>query len=93
VYSSPCSDPASAPCNSSDPNHNQLVQARGVANRYQISVRTLDRWLQKPHLVFPRAVMVTHDVTGRVCARFWRVSDLVEWERKQAASQSAVTHG
>jgi hypothetical protein len=92
VHLSPNSNPASAPCNSADPSHNQLIQARGVADRYQISVRTLDRWLTKTHLAFPGPVMVTHDVTGRVCARFWRLGDLVEWERQQAA-KIAVPHG
>lgn len=63
----------------------QKMQARAVARRFDISVRTLDRWLQKPHLAFPKPCMVTHDVAGRVSARFWRVGDLIAWERRQAA--------
>jgi hypothetical protein len=65
-------------------NIDHMLQARGVARRYAISVRTLDRWLQKPHLKFPPQAMVTRDVAGRVSARFWRLGDLVEWERRQA---------
>jgi hypothetical protein len=76
------SGPASAR-NSTD--LDQLMQARGVADRFDITVRTLDRWLQKPHLAFPRPAMVTHDISGRVRARFWRVADLAAWESQQAA--------
>jgi hypothetical protein len=60
------------------------IQARGVARRYDISVRTLDRWLQKPHIDFPKPAMVMHDIAGRVSARFWRLGDLIVWERAQA---------
>jgi hypothetical protein len=65
-----------------------MIQARAVANRYSISTRTLDRWLQKPHLAFPQPVMVTRDITGRVSARFWRLADLVAWERAQAVKHA-----
>jgi predicted DNA-binding transcriptional regulator AlpA len=66
------------------------IQARRVAARYDISVRTLDRWLQKPHLDFPQPVMLMHDVVGRVSSRFWRIGDLVTWERAQAAKRAQV---
>jgi predicted DNA-binding transcriptional regulator AlpA len=46
-------------------NSDTMMQARAVAKRYDISVRTLDRWLQKPHLAFPKPVMVTRDIAGR----------------------------
>jgi predicted DNA-binding transcriptional regulator AlpA len=62
-----------------------MMQARSVANRYDISVRTVDRWLAKPNFAFPKPVMVTHDALGRVCGRFWRLGDLIDWERRQAA--------
>jgi hypothetical protein len=62
-----------------------MIQARSVADRYNISVRTLDRWLQRPHLVFPKPAVVTRDVAGHVSRRFWRIGDLVAWERRQAA--------
>jgi hypothetical protein len=71
----------------------RLIQARSVAARYDISVRTLDRWLQKPHLKFPHQTMVTRDITGRVSARFWRVGDLVEWERGQGRQLRPVGLG
>lgn len=65
-----------------------MIQARGVATRYDISVRTLDRWLQKPHLSFPAPVMFVRDITGRVCGRLWRLGDLVAWERRQAVNHA-----
>jgi predicted DNA-binding transcriptional regulator AlpA len=65
---------------------NKMIQARAVANRYDISTRTLDRWIRKPHLRFPQPIMVTHDIAGRVSARFWRIGDLIDWERRQAVS-------
>ena len=71
----------------------RMIQASSVAARYDISVRTLDRWLQKPHLGFPPPVMVTRDIAGRVSSRFWRPSHLVAWERAQAVkhAQAAAT--
>jgi predicted DNA-binding transcriptional regulator AlpA len=64
------------------------MQARAVARRFGVSVRTLDRWLHKPHLAFPQPVMLVHDVAGRVCTRLWRLSDLVAWERSQAVNRA-----
>jgi predicted DNA-binding transcriptional regulator AlpA len=66
----------------------RMIQARGVAARYDISVRTIDRWLQKPHLAFPQPVMVTRDIAGRVSARFWRLGELIAWERAQAVNRA-----
>jgi predicted DNA-binding transcriptional regulator AlpA len=69
------------------------IQARRVAERYDISVRTLDRWLQKSHLEFPQPVMFMHDVAGRVSARFWRLGDLIDWDRAQAVKHAQVAQG
>jgi predicted DNA-binding transcriptional regulator AlpA len=66
----------------------QMIQARAVARHYSISVRTLDRWLHKSHLKFPPPVMVTKDVTGRVANRYWRIGDLIAWERTQAVNHA-----
>ena len=66
------------------------LQARGVAARYSVTVRTLDRWLDKPCLEFPQPCMVMRDALGRVCARFWRLGDLIDWERRQATPHAQV---
>jgi predicted DNA-binding transcriptional regulator AlpA len=67
----------------------RMIQASSVAARYDISVRTLDRWLQKPHLDFPKPVMLMHDIAGRVSARFWRLAGLIEWEERAQAVKHA----
>jgi predicted DNA-binding transcriptional regulator AlpA len=69
----------------------RMMQASSVAARYDISVRTLDRWLQKPHLDFPKPVMLMHDVAGRVSSRFWRLGDLIAWERLQAVQRARAS--
>jgi hypothetical protein len=67
----------------------RMIQASRVAARYDISVRTLDRWLQAPHRAFPPPTMKTRDITGRVASRFWRLGDLVAWETAQGANCAA----
>ena len=64
------------------------LAARSVARRFDVSVRTLDRWLTRPHIHFPKPVMFTHDISGRVANRYWRLGDLVTWERRQAVSSA-----
>lgn len=65
-----------------DMSSDTLTPAGVVSRRYGRSVRTIDRWLDDDELGFPRPVVIR----GR---RYWRESDLVEWERKQAANASA----
>jgi len=65
------------------------LKAGRVAKRYGVTVRTIDRWIQKPNLDFPAPTLVLHDVAGRPCVRLWRLGDLVDWERAKAA-QAAV---
>ena len=66
----------------------RMIQASRVAARYDISVRTLDRWIQKPHLDFPKPTMLIHDIAGRVSSRLWRLGDLIVWERAQAVKRA-----
>jgi hypothetical protein len=69
------------------------LKAGAVARRFGISTRTLDRWLTKPQVNFPKPDLVLHDVRGRPCVRLWRLGDLIEWERAQAVkhAQAAAT--
>jgi hypothetical protein len=81
----------SAPAlNHHDIDIDQRLTARSVAKRYDISVRTLDRWLTKPHMNFPKPVMFTHDISGRVANRYWRLGDLAAWEWQQAISSAEL---
>jgi hypothetical protein len=75
----------------SDIDHlDQKLTARSVARRYDVSTRTLDRWLTRPHMHFPKPVMFTYDVAGRVAGRYWRLGDLAAWEQRQAVSGAAL---
>jgi predicted DNA-binding transcriptional regulator AlpA len=52
----------------------QFLPARQVWERYGVTSMTLWRWLKSTDLKFPKPMHI-----GRL--RYWRVSDLVEWER------------
>jgi hypothetical protein len=77
---------------SQSPDHDLKLTARSVARRLDVTVRTVDRWLTQPHMGFPQPIMRTFDISGRVANRYWRLGDLVEWERQQAA-KTAVPNG
>lgn len=70
----------------SDIDPEQKIQIRGLTKRYDVTSRTIDRWLQKPHLGFPKPVMVVRDASGRTSHRYWRLGDLDEWDRKQTVA-------
>lgn len=61
----------------------RLLPARKVWERYGVADRTLDRWLTRPELRFPRPVVVNR-------RRYFRESDLLAWERFRAASTISV---
>jgi predicted DNA-binding transcriptional regulator AlpA len=65
---------------SGDDGTSSLVPARKVQDRYDIADRTLDRWLINPALNFPKPVIINK-------RRYWRVSELVAWERQRAAGR------
>ena len=52
----------------------QFLPARRVWERYGVTSMTLWRWLKDADLKFPQPMRI-----GRL--RYWRISDLVEWER------------
>ena len=58
----------------------QFLPARQVWKRYGVSSMTLWRWLKNTELKFPQPMRI-----GRL--RYWRVSDLVEWERSAARAR------
>lgn len=67
-----------------DEDPEQKVTIKDLRNRYRVTTRTIDRWLQKPHLEFPKPVMVVRDASRRVSHRYWRLGDLDAWDRRQA---------
>jgi hypothetical protein len=68
----------------SDGTTSTLIPASKAAKRYDRTTRTIDRWLEREVLDFPKPIVVN----GR---RYWRVSDLEDWERRQAAAGCATT--
>ncbi len=67
---------------STDPD--QMMGTRAVATRYDIAMRTLDRWLERPNLEFPRPALVVG------IRRYWRLGDLIAWERAQAVRAAGL---
>jgi predicted DNA-binding transcriptional regulator AlpA len=61
-----------------------FLPARTVLARYSISGMALHRWLADEGMAFPRPIYI-----GRF--RYWRLSDLVEWEN--ALPRMGVQHG
>lgn len=54
------------------------LPARLVAQRYNVSTRSLNRWGEEPDLEFPSPTYVR----GR---RYWDLSSLIEWDEKCAS--------
>jgi hypothetical protein len=63
------------------PNATRLVPARGVAERYGIALRSVDRWLAKKILPTPDRI-----VNGR---RYWLVASLERADRAHTADAAA----
>jgi hypothetical protein len=61
-----------------NPDRGTLLPAKKVQQRYDVSDRTLDRWLESKTLNFPQPVLINK-------RRYWRISELVTWERNRAA--------
>jgi predicted DNA-binding transcriptional regulator AlpA len=61
----------------------QFIPGPAVARRYNVSGMTIYRWLHNVELGFPRPLYI-----GRF--RFWRVDDLVAWERARPQSAPPV---
>src|SRR5258707_14589313 len=68
---------------STDPD--QMMGTRAVATRYDIAMRTLDRWLERPNLEFPRPALVVG------IRRYWRPSDLIAWELAQGIPAAGLS--
>jgi hypothetical protein len=60
------------------------VSASDIAHRFGITVRTFDRWLLRPDLGFPRPTVI-------IRRRYWELSEIQAWERKQAAKGATRT--
>ena len=62
------------------------LSARRVSERFGISPRTLDRWLHRPDLKFPRPLVIA----GR---RYFSRNEIQVWERVRAVASAASQNG
>ncbi|WP_050625831.1 helix-turn-helix transcriptional regulator [Bradyrhizobium viridifuturi] len=65
------------------PSEETLLPAPAVWRRYNKTDRTLDRWLADPVLDFPRPLIINR-------RRYFRESEIIAWERAQAAKSRAA---
>jgi DNA-binding transcriptional MerR regulator len=59
----------------------ELISARGVADRYGISLRSVDRWLARK--VIPPASRIINT------RRYWRLADLEAFDRASTVNAAA----
>src|SRR5437773_6150572 len=60
----------------------QFLPARQVWERYGVTSMSVWRWLKDADLKFPQPMRI-----GRL--RYWRLSDLVSWERSRSSKSVA----
>ncbi len=63
----------------------RFLPARRVWERYGVTSMTLWRWLKDADLKFPQPMRI-----GRL--RYWRLSDLVAWERSRSGKSVAESN-
>jgi predicted DNA-binding transcriptional regulator AlpA len=78
-------DVSQLPLSGRAPSSDNLLPARKVWERYGVTDRTLDRWLAREELQFPRPVVVNR-------RRYFRDKDLVAWEQRRAANEASAKH-
>jgi predicted DNA-binding transcriptional regulator AlpA len=57
-----------------------LIPARKVQDRYQVTDRTIDRWVSDEQLGFPKPLVINR-------RRYFYESELEAWERNRVAQQ------
>ena len=60
-----------------------LLPARRAWERFGVTPRTLDRWLQDERMSFPKPVVINS-------RRYWRESELAAWEQSRAKQGAAA---
>lgn len=59
------------------------LPTKHVTKRYNICSRTLDRWLERAEMAFPKPLLIN----GR---RYFDETELVAWERERARGSAAA---
>jgi hypothetical protein len=60
-----------------------LLRSGKVAKRYNVTVRTIDRWQKNPALNFPEYI----EINGQ---RYWYEGRLNEWDRQRPAGAGTI---
>jgi predicted DNA-binding transcriptional regulator AlpA len=63
--------------NSPNADEGPLLPTRQVCERYHVTDRTIDRWIQDEALGFPQPIMINK-------RRYFRERRLLDWERDRA---------
>jgi predicted DNA-binding transcriptional regulator AlpA len=63
-----------------NPNSSELLPDPRIADRYQVTSRTIDRWDRQPELGFPRPIRIN----GR---KYRYIHELETWERERIAAK------
>jgi len=58
------------------------LPTKKVAHRYDVTVRTIERWGDDPELDFPKPIIVN-------LRKYYRLEELEAWERKHGATIAA----
>ena len=61
------------------PESSDRVPIGRVAERYGVSVRSIDRWMRNESLKFPQPLYILDH-------KYWSISDLERWERERATA-------
>jgi len=59
------------------PESTKRLPTGGVAQKFNVTPRSVDRWWKNPNLNFPQPIFIN----GR---KYWSVGDLDKWQREQA---------
>ena len=65
------------------PQHPAYLRLADMRTRYRVSGSTIWKWAADPQSGFPKSIKLGANTT------VWRLSDLLEWEEKQAAKGGA----
>ena len=63
-------------------NQNRKLPTRAVCARYSVVARSVERWLDRPELDFPKPTFINK-------RRYWDAAELDAWDRRCAAQTAS----
>jgi hypothetical protein len=64
------------------PGGEAFLSTPGLADRYDVSTRTIERWEEDPKLNFPKPDLIVHS------RKYRKIATMEAWERKRATASS-----